>query len=54
VIGQMARGVPVVLRVDAARMHAEGLVFLRSENGVWLTQAVPPRFIERLPGEAGR
>jgi putative RNA 2'-phosphotransferase len=48
------RGMPVVLRVDAARMHAEGLVFLRSENGVWLTEAVPPRFIERLPREAGR
>lgn len=43
------RGEPVVLRVDAARMQAEGLVFFRSQNGVWLTEAVPPRFIERLP-----
>jgi putative RNA 2'-phosphotransferase len=42
------RGAPVVLRVDAAGMHTEGLVFFRSENGVWLTEAVPPRFIERL------
>lgn len=41
------RGVPVVLRVDAARMHAQGFAFLRSENGVWLTDAVPAACIER-------
>ncbi|RRS01599.1 RNA 2'-phosphotransferase [Glycomyces terrestris] len=36
------RGRPVVLVVDAARMTAEGCVFYRSENGVWLTESVPP------------
>jgi putative RNA 2'-phosphotransferase len=31
-----------VLRVDAAAMGAEGVVFHRSANGVWLVDAVPP------------
>jgi len=39
------RGVPVVLRVDAARMAATGAVFFRSDNGVWLTDRVPPEFL---------
>jgi putative RNA 2'-phosphotransferase len=37
-------GVPVVLRVEAARMHADGAVFYRSENGVWLTDHVAPTY----------
>jgi putative RNA 2'-phosphotransferase len=36
----------LVLRVDAAAMHAAGLVFHRSDNGVWLTDAVPPIYLE--------
>ncbi len=40
-------GEPVVYRVDAERMAGEGYVFFRSENGVWLTKAVPPRFLSR-------
>jgi putative RNA 2'-phosphotransferase len=39
------RGRPVVLRVDAAGMAAEGAVFTRSANGVWLTDAVPARYL---------
>jgi putative RNA 2'-phosphotransferase len=39
------RGRPAVLRVDAAAMHAAGLVFYRATNGVWLTDRVPPRFL---------
>jgi putative RNA 2'-phosphotransferase len=39
------RGRPVVLRVDAAAMAAEGAVFTRSANGVWLTDAVPARHL---------
>lgn len=38
-------GFPAVLKVDAARMHADGLVFYLSDNGVWLTQAVAPRYL---------
>ncbi|MCX5387621.1 RNA 2'-phosphotransferase [Streptomyces sp. NBC_00083] len=43
------RGRPVVLSVDAGAMHRAGHVFHVSANGVWLTGAVPPRYI-RLPG----
>lgn len=39
------RGAPVVLTVDAAGMRAAGRTFLRSGNGVWLTEHVPPRFL---------
>ena len=39
------RGEPVVLRVDAAAMAADGAVFTRSANGVWLTDAVPARYL---------
>jgi putative RNA 2'-phosphotransferase len=38
-------GRPVVLRVDAARMHADGLPFWRADNGVWLTDAVSPPYL---------
>lgn len=38
-------GAPVVLRVDAKRMHADGFVFHQAENGVWLTESVPPSFL---------
>lgn len=45
------RGRPVVLRVDAAGMAADGAVFTRSVNGVWLVAAVPPRYLQVLdPG----
>jgi putative RNA 2'-phosphotransferase len=39
-------GKPVVLTVDAAVMQAQGHVFYVSDNGVWLTQAVPQVFID--------
>lgn len=39
------RGEAVLLRIDAARMHAAGHVFYRSENGVWLTDHVPPSYL---------
>ncbi|KAB1986581.1 RNA 2'-phosphotransferase [Streptomyces triticiradicis] len=42
------RGRPVVLAVDAAAMHRDGHVFQVSANGVWLTKAVPPRYL-RFP-----
>jgi putative RNA 2'-phosphotransferase len=38
----------VVLRVDAAGMSAQGYEFFRSANGVWLTDAVPPRYLVKL------
>lgn len=39
------RGEPYVLEVDTRGMVAAGLVFYRSENGVWLTDHVPARFL---------
>ncbi len=40
------RGKPVVLAVKAKEMVAAGHTFLRSANGVWLVDTVPPEFIE--------
>ena len=40
------RGRAVVLTVDAQRMATDGHVFYCSTNGVWLVDAVPPRYID--------
>lgn len=40
------RGEAVVLTIRAAQMHRDGHRFLRSANGVWLTDAVPPAYLE--------
>jgi putative RNA 2'-phosphotransferase len=42
------RGVPVILTVDAGRMHRDGNKFSMSANGVWLTDAVPPGYLTRV------
>lgn len=36
----------VLLEIDAGRMAADGHVFWRSENAVWLTEAVPPAYLQ--------
>ena len=41
-------GKPTVLVVDATKMTTDGYDFYVSENGVWLTKAVPPRYLSRL------
>ncbi len=41
------RGKPVVLVIDSDRMTVDGFTFRVSENGVWLTEHVPPRYISR-------
>ena len=38
-------GRPVIFEVDAAAMARAGHLFFRSDNGVWLTDAVPPEFL---------
>lgn len=38
-------GTPVVLTVAASQAHAEGQKFYRAENGVWLTDALAPRYL---------
>ena len=47
------RGAPVILRIAALRMRAEGYTFFRTPNGVWLTEAVPSTFISGLDPEVG-
>ena len=42
------RGQPVILRVDAGKMHSTGFPFFLSANGVWLTDSVPAAFLTRL------
>jgi len=39
-------GKPVVLRVNAAAMQAQGFRFFLSENGVWLTDVVPAIYLD--------
>jgi putative RNA 2'-phosphotransferase len=40
-------GFPAVLAVDALRMRADGIAFYESDNGVWLTQAVQPKYLSK-------
>ena len=42
------RGRAAVLAVDAAAMARDGAAFTRSANGVWLVDAVPPRYLRAL------
>lgn len=44
-VGQR-HGSPVVLVVRAGEMAAEGHVFRRTPNAVWLVAEVPPRFVQ--------
>ncbi|WP_091661343.1 RNA 2'-phosphotransferase [Micromonospora auratinigra] len=44
-VGSRRGGTVVVLTVAAAAMAADGFVFHRSDNGVWLTDAVPPGYL---------
>ena len=39
------RGTPILLKVDAKKMHEAGFQFFLSANGVWLTDSVPIEFI---------
>ena len=40
------RGKPIILSVRALDMEKQGYTFYISENGVWLTNAVPASFID--------
>jgi putative RNA 2'-phosphotransferase len=42
------RGKPVILQVDAGRMHSQGYRFWLSVNGVWLTDSVPADFLAKM------
>ena len=38
-------GKPVLFVVEAARMHGDGFAFFQAENGVWMTDHVPPSYL---------
>jgi putative RNA 2'-phosphotransferase len=38
-------GKAIVLTVDAARMHEDGFQFVQADNGVWLTDRVPAKYL---------
>jgi putative RNA 2'-phosphotransferase len=40
------RGKPMLLTIRAGQMSRDGIEFFRSTNNVWLTDAVPPQYIE--------
>ena len=42
-------GKPVVYEVAAGSMHQDGYSFYRSVNGVWLTKAVPRKYLTIIP-----
>lgn len=39
------RGNPVILKIDAEAMNTDKMLFYCSENGVWLTDNVPTKYI---------
>jgi putative RNA 2'-phosphotransferase len=39
------RGKPVILCIDARRMHADGIAFYLTPNKVWLVDEVPPQYL---------
>jgi putative RNA 2'-phosphotransferase len=39
-------GMLVMLEIDARQMHLDGHLFFCSDNGVWLTDHVPPQHIK--------
>ena len=46
IVAKRRAGPHVILRVRAAAMAGAGFAFFVSENGVWLTERVPPEFLE--------
>lgn len=42
----MRHGKPVILSIDAKKMHEDGFKFYCSKNNVWLTDNVPPIYIK--------
>jgi putative RNA 2'-phosphotransferase len=51
VVAGRRAGDAVILRVRARSMHDAGYAFYRSANGVWLTEHVPPEFLD-VPSRA--
>lgn len=39
-------GKPIIFEIDTTAMMGAGIVFYRSDNGVWLVEAVAPRYLK--------
>jgi putative RNA 2'-phosphotransferase len=44
-VGRRKAAEPVILQIDSAQAHAEGIAFYIGNERVWLADHVPPRFI---------
>ena len=42
-------GRPVIYEIDCKSMSDDGYIFYLSENHVWLTKAVPAKYLKKLP-----
>ncbi|MCC8059736.1 MAG: RNA 2'-phosphotransferase [Clostridiales bacterium] len=49
-VGQR-HGRPVIYRVFSGKMSEDGIPFCRGVNGVWLTKAVPVKYLEKMSTE---
>ncbi|MGX9143826.1 RNA 2'-phosphotransferase [Mesorhizobium sp. 128a] len=45
IVARRRKGKDVILRVDSAAMAGDGAIFFLSDNGVWLTNHVAPRYL---------
>lgn len=54
-IGQR-HGKPIVISVQTGKMILDGFEFYRADNGIWLTDQVPPQFlsIQATPTDSAR
>ena len=41
------RGSAVILKIDSKSMHVDGIKFFKSDNGVWLVDEVPSKYITK-------
>lgn len=48
IVARRRKGKDAILRIDSAAMAGDGLTFFLSDNGVWLTDSVPPRYLREI------
>ncbi len=41
-------GKPIIFEINAKQMQTDGYEFFLSENGVWLTKAVPTKYLKKI------
>lgn len=47
-VGSRGKGVVVILEIDAASAHQEGIQFYQTSEAVWLADEIPPEYIQPL------